>query len=157
MCRSPRAADGVVHVRAYSGPRMLKAGQTLTFTTELYLTPFRPLDTEKQWAVRFFHPHAVRNVAFLRDTLAKMDPAHGANVLNIHQAHYAAPYINYPYADDSFPELAHLVKQGHEKGVKVRVYYTTREVTQNMPELFALHSMNGEIIFPGPGAARPAR
>ena len=145
------AVDGVVNVRAYSGARTLKAGQTLTFTAELYLTPFRPLDTEKQWSVRFFHPHVVRNAAFLRDALAKMDPADGANVLNIHQAQYAAPYINYPYADDSFPELARLIEQGHEKGVKVRVYYTTREVTQNMPELFALHSMNGEMIFPGPG------
>ena len=146
-------ADGVVPVRAYGGKRRLKAGQTLTFTTELYLTPFRPLDTEKQWAVRFLHPHPVRNVNFLRDTVGKMDPTKGANVLNIHQAHFAAPYINYPYADDSFPELEYLVKQGHEKGVKVRVYYTTREITQNMPELFALHSLGGEVIFPGPGRA----
>ncbi len=145
------SAEGVVPVRAYSGPRTLKAGQTLTFTTELYLTPFRPLDTKKQWDVRFLHPHTARNAEFLRETVRKMDPAKGANVLNIHQAHFAAPYINYPYADDSFPELARLVKQGHEKGVKVRVYYTTREVTQNMPELFALHSLGGEVIFPGPG------
>ncbi len=145
------SAEGVVPVRAYSGPRTLSAGQTLTFTTELYLTPFRPLDTKKQWGVRFLHPPAVRNADFLRETVRQMDPAQGANVLNIHQAHFAAPYINYPYADDSFPELARLVKQSHEKGVKVRVYYTTREVTQNMPELFALHSMNGETIFPGPG------
>ncbi len=144
-------ADRAVNVRAYSGSRTLKAGQTLTFTTELYLTPFRPLDTEKQWSVRFFHPQVVREAGFLRDVLAKMDPSDGANVLNIHQAQYAAPYINYPYADDSFPELADLIKQGHEKGVKVRVYYTTREVTQNMPELFALHSLGGEVIFPGPG------
>lgn len=144
--------EGVVQVQAYSGPRTLKAGQTLTFIAELYLTPFRPLDTEKQWSVRFFHPHPNNQQDFMRDALAKMDPSSGgANVLNIHQAQFAAPYINYPYADDSFPELAYLIKQGHEKGVKVRVYYTNREVTQNMCELFALHSMNGEIIFPGPG------
>lgn len=146
------ATDGVVPVSAYSGKRALKAGETLTFVVELYLTPFRPLDTEKQWAERFLHPRSVRNAAFLRDALDTMDPTRGANVLNIHQAHYAAPYINYPYADDSFPELADLTRRGHEKGVKVRVYYTTREITQNMPEFFALHSMNGEIIFPGPGA-----
>lgn len=145
------ASEDTVLVRAASGKRTMRAGETLTFTTELYLTPFRPLDTKKQWAVRFHHPHAARNVTFLRDTLSKMDPSDGANVLNVHQAHYAAPYINYPYADDSFPELKHLVEQGHKKGVKLRVYYTTREITQNMPELFALHSMNGEVIFPGPG------
>ena len=32
------------------------------------------------------------------------------------------------------------------------VYYTTRELTTNLPELFALHSLHGEVIFPGPGA-----
>ena len=81
------AKDGTVPVRAYGGPRLLKAGETLTFTAELYLTPFRPLDTEKQWAVRFLHPHPVRNLTFLRNTVTNMDPRSGANVLNIHQAH----------------------------------------------------------------------
>jgi len=145
------AADGVVPVRAFSGPRTMKAGDTLTFVTELYLTPFRPLDTEKQWTVRFLHPHPSRKVGHLESVLASMDPSSSANVLNVHQANTAAPYINYPYADDSMPELEALVKSGHEKGVSVRVYYTTREITQNMPELHALHSMNGEVIFPGPG------
>jgi hypothetical protein len=43
------------------------------------------------------------------------------------------------------------LKRGHERGVKLRVYYTTREITQNMPELLPLHAFNGEIILPGPG------
>jgi hypothetical protein len=141
-----------VPVRAYGGPRRLQAGDVLTFAAELYLTPFRPLDTEKQWSVRFLHPQPARNLEFLRETVDKMDPERGANVLNVHQAHAAAPYINYPYADDTFAELKALVRQGHAKGAKVRVYYTTREITQNLPELHALHSLNGEVIFAGPGA-----
>ena len=48
--------SGRVLVRAYSGPRSLKKGDALDFIFELYLTPFRTLDTEKQWAVRFIHP-----------------------------------------------------------------------------------------------------
>ena len=116
------STDGAVHVKVYSGHRTLKAGETLTFATELYLTPFRPLDTEKQWSVRFYHPHAVRDAEFLVNALEQMDPSTGANVLNIHQAHHAAPYINYPYAYDNVRELASLVKKGHEKGVKVRIY-----------------------------------
>jgi len=145
-------ADGVVPVRAFSGPRVLKADETLTFVTELYLTPFRPLDTEKQWAVRFVHL-GTHNVQHIRDTIERTDPAREANVLNIHHANAATPFINYPYADDTVDDFASLVKAGHEKGMKVKVYYTTREITQNMPELHALHSMNGEIIFPGPGKA----
>jgi hypothetical protein len=34
------------------------AGETLCFEVDFYLTPFRPLDTEKQWAVRFLHGEA---------------------------------------------------------------------------------------------------
>jgi hypothetical protein len=146
------ATNGVVPVRAFSGPRVLKAGDTLTFTTEFYLTPFRPLDTEKQWGVRFVHL-GTHNVQHIRDTIEKTDPGTEANVLNIHHANAATPFINYPYADDTVDNFTSLVRTGHEKGMKVKVYYTTREITQNMPELHALHSMNGEIIFPGPGAA----
>ena len=81
----------------------------------------------------------------------KADARHGPNVVNVHQANFYSPYINYPYSDDSFPAFCDLVKRAHAKGVKLRVYYTTREITQNMPELFPLHSFNGEIILPGPG------
>jgi len=140
-----------VIARAYSGPRTLKKGQTLDFIADLYLTPFRPIDTHKQWTVRFVHPHASRDPKVLDDALAEADPVHGPNVVNIHQANYYNPYINYPYSPDSFPALIDYVRRAHAKGVEARVYYTTREITQNMPELYALHSLNGEIVFPGPG------
>jgi hypothetical protein len=40
--------------------------------------------------------------------------------------------------------------------MRVAVYYTTRELTQNLPEFFALKSMGGEIILPRkPGVAWP--
>ncbi len=148
----PAATNGVVEARAFSGPRRLRGGERLAFTTDFYLTPFRPLDTAKQWSVRFLHPNASRDPATLERAIAQLDPAHGPNVLNVHQAHAAAPYINYPYSDDTFPLLRSLAQRAHATGAALRVYYTTREITQNMPELFALHSLNGEVIFPGPGA-----
>ncbi|MFA6291247.1 MAG: glycoside hydrolase domain-containing protein, partial [Victivallales bacterium] len=144
-------ADGVVPVRAYSGERTLDAGDTLTFIADFYLTPFHTVDTEKQWSIRFVHPFPSRNQDVLRETIRDMEPLHGPNVLNIHQAHAAAPFINYPYSGRHLPLLCELISGAHAKGTKARVYYTAREITQNMPELFALHSMNGEIIFPGPG------
>jgi hypothetical protein len=147
------AADGMVPVQATSGPHTLKAGEALDFVCELYLTPFRTLDTDKQWATRFIHPGASHDPRPIDDALASCDAQRGPNVLNVHQATYYSPYINYPYSDDSFPALRDLVRRAHAKGVRVRVYYTTREITQNMPELFALHSFNGEIILPGPGRA----
>ena len=142
---------GSVLTRAYSGMRTLKKGESLDFIFELYLTPFRTLDTEKQWAVRFHHPNPSHSPAPLEKAVDASDAQRGPNVINVHQANYHSPYINYPYSDDSFPAFCDLVKRAHAKGTKVRVYYTTREITQNMPELFPLHSMNGEIILPGAG------
>lgn len=145
------AGDGSVLTSAYCGPRTLKQGESLDFIFELYLTPFRTLDTEKQWAVRFHHPHAKHAQEPMERVLEGADPQRGPNVINVHHANYHNPYINYPYNDASFPEFIDLVRRAHANGTKVRVYYTTREITQNMPELFPLHSMNGEIILPGPG------
>jgi len=142
--------DQCVVARAYSGPRTLKKGDTLDFIFELYVTPFRTLDTEKQWAVRFTHVGGPGRQQ-IDDALAMADAQRGPNVINVHHASFFSPYINYPYSDDSFPAICDLVKRAHAKGAKLRVYYTTREITQNMPELFPLHSFNGEIILPGPG------
>lgn len=143
------ARDGCVLARACAGPRAMKAGDALDFIFELYLTPFRTLDTEKQWAVRFTHLGGPRGP--IDEAVANADARGGPNVVNVHHASFYAPYINYPYSDDSFPVFRELVQRAHAKDVKLRVYYTTREITQNMPELFPLHSFNGEIILPGPG------
>lgn len=145
--------SGSVVATAASGPRLLRAGEALSFVVEIYLTPFRALDTEKQWATRFVHPHPSHDPAAVTRAVETMDAKAGPNVLNIHQAQASAPYINYPYADDNSAALIDIVKQVHAKGCRARVYYTTRELTQNLPELHALHSLNGEVIFPGPGAA----
>jgi len=48
-------------------------------------------------------------------------------------------------------QLIELVRLAHERNCRARIYYTTRELTRNLPELHARHSMNGEIIFAGPG------
>ncbi|MCZ7638534.1 MAG: DUF6067 family protein [Verrucomicrobia bacterium] len=141
---------GRVMVRAFSGPRTLASGEALDFIFEIYLTPFRVLDTEQQWAVRFTHlGGADRRV--IDEALAQADARRGPNVMNVHHASFYAPYINYPYSDDSFPVFRDLVRRAHERDIRLRVYYTTREITQNMPEFFPLHAFNGEIFLPGPG------
>ena len=44
-----------------------------------------------------------------------------------------------------------LVDQAHRENIRLKVYYTTREFTKNLPEFWALNSLNGEIVYPGPG------
>jgi len=141
---------GKVLARAYGGPRMMKKGEVIDFVFELYLTPFRPLDTEKQWSVRFTHLGGPGREA-IDEAVSAADARRGPNVVNVHHASYYSPYINYPYSDDCFPAFCELVERAHDRGIRLRVYYTTREITQNMPELFALHAFDGEILLPGPG------
>ncbi len=48
-------------------------------------------------------------------------------------------------------ELKQLVTDAHEHGIRLKLYYTTRELTKNLPEFWAFNSLNGELIYPGPG------
>lgn len=115
----------------------------LSFATDWYLTPFKPLDVKQHFTDRYYH---IGQHAGLEDT-AKLR-ADGANIIEIHHNRLCNPYINYPFNDDSLPKLKEFVNKAHGDGMRVNLYYTTRELTQNLPEFFALKSMGGEIILP---------
>ncbi len=140
-------ADNAVLVTSYSGPtRITHAGKGeggLSFDIDWYLTPFKPLDVKQHFSDRFYHPN---QGAALEDTAALKKQ--GVNIVEIHHNQLSNPYINYPYNSDSFPHLQDFVKKAHGDGLRVNLYYTTRELTQNLPEFFALKSMAGEIILP---------
>ncbi len=146
--RVEKSAAGTKAV-AYTGARELASGQPMEFNFKLFLTPFKPLNTEEQWALRYHHRHqGMQDPIFYNGDQVK---AIGANVINIHHNLEPNPTINYPYFELSMPLLRKSVASGHANGVKVKVYYTTREITSNLPELFAFWSMNGEIICASPG------
>jgi hypothetical protein len=146
--------DTRVKLAAASGKRQMQAGERLQFDFDLFLTPFKPLDTENQWKLRYFHPHQGVEDPDLADP-ARI-AAMGANVVNIHHNKLPNPCINYPYLDMSFPRLIECVKKAHAAGLLAKLYYTTREISNNLPELFAFHSLNGEVICPPrEGQAKP--
>lgn len=137
---------------AYAGPKLVSLAQKeWHFDIDWYLTPFKPLDLKKHFGDRYFHSgqgSPVENTAKLREE--------GATILEVHHNRLCNPYINYPYNDDSITHLKDFVKQAHRDDMRVAVYYTTRELTQNLPEFFALKSMGGELILPRkPGVAWP--
>ena len=134
---------------AYSGARELAAGQQVDFNFKIFLTPFKPLNTEEQWSLRYLHKGQGVDDEDYRDL--KRVKAMGANVINIHHNKEQNPTINYPYFDLSMPLLKQCVSDAHANGIKTKIYYTTRELTCNLPELFAFWSLNGEIICPSPG------
>ena len=133
------AYRGTYLVSCFSGARTIAAGDTLYFNLRLLLTPFHTLDTRAQWTTRYFH--AYRPV----DTVL----ARGANTINIHHANAINPYINYPFLrPDAMKAYS---DSAHAAGMRVKIYYTVRELTNRAPELWTLRSLGGEVLADGPG------
>ena len=139
--RGPAGRSGTpwVLLAARSGPRTIKAGETLHFDFTLLLTPFKPLDPASHFGQRYFHAYKPL------DEVA----ASGANVINIHHANEINPYINYPFLRPE--QMKAYVDEAHRRGFKVKIYDTIRELSNRAAELFALRSLGHEIFSPGPG------
>ena len=132
------AADGT-RINAYSGKRSVKKGDRLYYYFNLALTPFRPIDTDKQWRERYHH-----NYEFL-DGIQKR----GANVINIHHANAINPFINYPFLRTK--EMKAYIDGAHARDMKVKIYNNVRELSNSCVEMFALRSLGNEIFSEGPG------
>jgi hypothetical protein len=137
---------GEVVINAYSGTRELKPGELLNYDFELLITPFRTINRDNKFGDRYYHGGGT-------NTSVKIENAKkaGANIINIHHAEDIYPFINYPFLDANVGELTQLVSNAHKENLRMKFYYTTRELTKNLPEFWAFNSLNGEVIFPGPG------
>ena len=128
-----------VLVSCYSGAQVIEAGDSLRFDFRLMITPFKPLDTQGQWGTRFFH-------AFVPlDSVQRS----GANTINVHHANRINPWINYPFLEPG--AMRAYVDSSHMRGLRTKIYYTVRELTNHAPELFALRSLGDEVLSHGPG------
>jgi len=137
-CDIARQADRVV-VSCYSGGRVLEAGDSLRFDFRLMITPFKPLDTAGQWGTRYFH-------AFVPvDSIVQR----GANTVNVHHANRVNPWINYPFIETA--AMRSYIDSTHARGLRTKIYYTVRELTNHAPEIFALRSLGDEVLSHGPG------
>ena len=126
--------------RCYSGPRTVKPGDApLYFNFRLVVTPFKPIDTKAQFTTRYFHAYKPVDEVI----------ANGGNTINIHHANEINPFINYPFLRPA--EMKKYVDEAHAKGLKVKIYYTVRELTNHAPEMYALLSFGHEVLAPGPG------
>ena len=126
-------------LKAYSGARSIKAGQTLRFYWSLLLTPFKLINTDAQWSTRFYHKYqAVSDIQKI-----------GANTINVHHATDINPYINYPFLRPK--EMKSYIDSAHALGMKVKIYYTVRELSNRAPEIFTLRSLGDEVLSFGPG------
>jgi hypothetical protein len=138
--------SGGVLLSAFSGSRELASGQILHYDFEMLVTPSKLIDPNVRWNDRYFHGGGTSS----RLKIARADSA-GANIINIHHAEDLYPFINYPYLDENVDALRGLVNDAHAHHKRLKLYYTTRELTKNLPEFWAMFSLNGEVIYPGPG------
>lgn len=134
-------------IQAYSGQRQLRKGESLNFNFELLITPFKTLTTQALFKERFYQ-NSNEDKA---DNYLKNADQVGANIITIHHKKDLNPFINYPYLSDNAPRLKQYVDTVHAAGKRLCLYYTTRELTVNTPEIWAFRSLGPEIIFPGAG------
>ena len=123
----------------YSGERKLNKGDVLYYNFTLLITPFHTINTDFQWATRFYH--AYKPI----DTIKKI----GATVINIHHATAINPNINYPFI--AWKAMKAYDDSAHAAGLKVKIYNTIRELSNHAYETFALRSLGHEIYSPGKG------
>jgi len=128
-----------VMLTSFSGERILRKSEELHFNFRIALTPFKLLDTRAHWTNRYYHRFSPV------DTIASL----GANTINVHHATDINPYINYPFMRPK--EMKAYIDEAHDKGMKMKIYYTVRELSNIAPELFALFSLGDEILSSGPG------
>lgn len=130
-----REEEGRVILEAYSGPRLLHKGESLSFDFDLALTPAKPIDLAEHWHDRYYHD--------LPASLGEVS-ASGANIINIHHGKALNPFINTPYFETE--ALAQYVQECHKRGIRVKIYDTVKEISVRTPEFWALRSLGDEVI-----------
>ncbi|WP_270090821.1 glycoside hydrolase domain-containing protein [Sphingobacterium sp. SYP-B4668] len=137
------ANNGEVELSSETGDFVL-TDSARHFEFAILLTPVRPLDTKLQFSQRYYHSDTKGFKAAAKE---------GANIANIHHSQNLNPVINYPFVmQDS---LIDYIQEMHRDSLRVKLYYTVRELSNYVTEVYALHSLDNEIFAPGPGYGLP--
>lgn len=134
--------DKTTLVSAYTGSRILPADSVLNFDFALLITPVKPTDFKSQFTNRYYHNGQ-------KPTPSEEDVEAGVKIINVHHANELNPFINYPFL--SVDEMKDFTRTWHERGSKVKIYYTLRELTTAFPEFWAIRSLGDEILSGGNG------
>lgn len=145
-CNVDEVGGDRVVLTAYSGPRTIRANETLNFYFDLLLTPVKPINFAAHWRNRYYHNGGGNWKNWLSATKEG-----GANVINIHHGNELNPYINYPFHEDTVSDLKAYIAEAHKEGLKAKIYYTVRELSNHVVELWALRSLGDEIFAVGGG------
>ncbi len=136
----------VTYVTVYSGQRRFKSGESIDFEFDLLVTPVKKLNTHSQFTNRYYHNG--------QDPWPKQEELEAKiKVINVHHANQYNPHINYPFI--AVEEMKDFVDYWHKRGMKIKTYYTIRELTNYTTEIWALRSLGEEIFAKGRGGGYP--
>ena len=138
-----RRENGVMVSNIYTGKRLVKKGEEITWRFSIIITPLKTINTDEHWDSRYnqgqgYSVETIENAA-----------KQGAKIINVHHANVANPFINYPFQKAS--ELKKCADAAHKAGVKYKLYYTVRELSIYAQEIWAFRSLGDEIYRNGPG------
>ncbi len=135
-----------VRAIVFSGSHDLEKGAELEFEWSMLMTPVKEINYESQFIDRYYHNGGK---PMPRDE----DFNAGVKIINVHHANEYNPHINYPFV--AVDEMKGFVSSMHEKGQKVKIYNTIRELTNYTTEIWALRSLGTEILGDGDGGGYP--
>lgn len=138
---STTTRENEVAFRCETGTYQMKKGETRKFLFELHFLPFRPVDYKKHYATRYYHFPKTRKA----EDVVRTAKENGINCIIVHHANEFNSYINYPFID--VEEMKGLVDMAHAEGIKVKFYYTMREHSNHMAEVFVYKALGDEIIL----------
>ncbi|KAH8055697.1 hypothetical protein JL722_8040 [Aureococcus anophagefferens] len=78
----------------------------------------------------------------------------GVRVLNVHQGvDVVNPYINYPFEPESVAPLSTIADAMHARGGRVKLYYTTHELSDHAEIIWLLKALGDEVLDGDGGVA----
>jgi hypothetical protein len=131
----------------FSGERTFKALEPLNFEWNLLITPVKPINYRSQFEDRYYTFSKTVGPPTDEDIRA------GVKIVNIGSNTIYNPNINYPFIN--YRQMREMVDILHAKGMKVKIYNTVRELSNNATELWVLRSLGDEILSNGPGGGYP--
>jgi hypothetical protein len=155
---APLGASLVAYTGKYTLTPAVKVPSTngsRVFRWDMSVTPFKARNESQHWNLRHFQ------VGYPGSTFTSAEDVHktGATVINIHQGvdTMINPFINYPFIPESVELLANYTKTANDLGMRVKFYYTVRELSNHAAEIWAMRQLSNEIYSrPTCGSAKGA-
>ena len=135
---------GAAVVRARAGAHKVSPTKPLTLRFSLLITPVRDRRSGlgAHASQRYYH---TKYSDWDPPTAAEVGRL-GANVVTLHQGNSLNPYINYPVFANATAALRGYIQRMHTAGRRVKLYFTTKELTSWATELPLFRELGTEIV-----------